>query len=112
MQTNYDKIHALRRVITAQIVAMMKEHNLEEIELNTDDDTPEGLCDPAYVHWADNDGYWFEAPVKKVILNSDGIELYCENEHGHVIIGPLDFACQMVEWLEDIRMGIIKTLGI
>lgn len=112
MQTNNDKISALRREITAQIVALMKEHNLEEIELNTDDDTPEGLCDPVYVLWADDDGNWSESPVKKVILDGENIQLFCDNEHGRVIIGPCEFACQMVEWLEEIRLGILKTLGL
>jgi hypothetical protein len=112
MQTNSYKIAALRREITAQIVALMKENNLKELELNTEPDVPEGQCDPIDVLWADNDGDWYESPVQKVILAGDSIELYCDNEHGCVTIESYEFACNHLGWLEEIRQGIIITLGL
>jgi sulfite reductase alpha subunit-like flavoprotein len=108
MQTNEDKITALRREITAQIVALMKENNLEELEFDEDK-----LEDPTYVLWANNDGDWYESIVKKVsLVSGSGIVLYCDDENGTAIMNLFDLACQHLDWLENIRKNIIQTLDL
>ncbi len=107
MQTNNQKINALRSDITAQIVALMKNNNLKEVEF-----IEEELDDPTYVLWADNDGEWSESIVKKVSLCGEGIELHCDDEHGKVDIESHELACNHLGWLENIRQNILQALEI
>jgi len=108
-----DRIKALRREIIARIVATMKEHGLREVRLNTDDDTPEGQADPVYVLWVDDNGNWYEAPVKRVTMDGEYIRLHCEDDNdGDVTIESHEFACRNLYWLEEIRQAITKTLGL
>ncbi len=108
MQTNSDKIAALRRDITAQIVALMKDNKLEELELLE----KEELDDPTYVMVLCNSGDWHESVVNRVRLVGDGIELHCSDEYVDAVLGSSELACNPLERLESSRQNILQTLGL
>ncbi len=110
MQTNNDKIAALRREITAQIVALMKNNELEELELLEEDE----LDDPTYILFPSDKGNWYESVVRKVVLIGGDIELQCYDEDDNVdaVIGSSELACNVLERLESIRQNVIQTLEI
>jgi hypothetical protein len=110
MQTNEDKIAALRRDITALIAALMKGNNLEEIELLDEDE----LDDPTKILIQCNNGDWCEAVVKKVSLADDGIEIHCEGHYENIsaVLDSTELACNPPECLESVRQNIFQTLGL
>jgi hypothetical protein len=108
MINNTDKIAALRREIISQIVATMKENNLEELELLDENE----LDDPTYVLVRCNNGDWCESVVKKVSVVGEGIELHCNDENVDAVLGSAELACNPLERLESVRQNILQTLEL
>ncbi len=110
MKSNLEKISVLRDELTAQIVALMKENNLEELELLEEEE----LDDPTYILFPSDKGNWYEAVVRKVILVGNDFELQCYDNDDNVdaVIGSAELACNALERLESIRQNILQTLEI
>ena len=68
------RVNRLRMEIVNSIINLLKEHRLEELEL---DDDLDDLC---YVVWFDNNGNAYDSPVRKVSLDENGICLDVEDE--------------------------------
>ncbi len=102
-----EKSAAVRRELTARIVALMKDNNLTEVDF-----IEEELDDPTYVMVPMNSGDWYESIVKKVSLVGDGIELHCRDEYVDAVLDGNDLACLPPERLESLRRNILQTLGL
>ncbi len=102
-----EKIDALRREITVEIVALMREHSLDEVKFDE-----VIIDDPTYVLWQANSGNWHESIVKKVVLSGDGFELYCDDENGSAVLGSAEMSCNRLENLEGVRMNILQHLSL
>lgn len=102
------RIANLRDDIISNIASILKKNNLSEIELD-------GMVkEPAFVLWCDDDGNWYDSPVKNVSLESQGISIDVEDEVENVSATlyskDMDVAFKNPDWLESIRCNIREAV--
>lgn len=106
MKDYQQKVNELRKEIVNSIINLLKEHGLEELEL---DDDLDDLC---YVVWFDNNGNAYDSPVRKVSLDENGICLDVEDEDTgfDAALYSHDLGCQNLDWLCKIHGNILDML--
>lgn len=106
MKDYQQKVNELRKEIVNSIINLLKEHGLEELEL---DDDLDDLC---YVVWFDNRGNAYDSPVRKVSLDKNGISLDVEDEETGFTdtLFSYDLGCQNLNWLCRIHENILDML--
>lgn len=102
------RITNLREDIIADIVSILKENDLSEIELD-------GMVkEPTFVLWCDDDGNWYDSPVKTVSLDSPGISIDVEDEVENVSATldskDADVAFKNPDWLKSIRDNVLEAI--
>lgn len=102
------RIKNLREDIIDNIVSILKENSLSEIELD-------GMVkEPTFVLWCDDDGNWYDLPVKTVSLDSEGISIDVEDKFENVAAtlysSDADVAFKEPDWLESIRDNILEAI--
>ena len=102
------RIANLRDDIISNIASILKENNLSEIELD-------GMVkEPAFVLWCDDDGNWYDSPVKTVSLESQGISIDVEDEVENVSATlyskDMDVVFKNPNWLENICCNIREAV--
>lgn len=105
MKDYQQKVNKLRKEIVNSIINLLKEHELEELELSDDLDN---LC---YVVWFDNDGNAYDSPVRKVSLDKNGIRLDVEDEDTGftATLYSHDLGCQNLDWLCKLHENMLDT---
>jgi len=105
MKDYQQKVNELRKEIVNSIINLLKEHELEELELSDDLDN---LC---YVVWFDNDGNAYDSPVRKVSLDKNGIRLDVEDEDTGftATLYSHDLGCQNLDWLCKLHENMLDT---
>lgn len=105
MENYQSKVNQLRTEIVNSIINLLKEHELEELELSDDLDN---LC---YVVWFDNDGNAYDSPVRKVSLDKNGISLDVEDEDTGftATLYSHDLGCQNLDWLCKLHENMLDT---
>lgn len=105
MKDYQQKVNELRKEIVNSIINLLKEHELEELELSDDLDN---LC---YVVWFDNDGNAYDSPVRKVSLDKNGIRLEVEDEDTGftATLYSHDLGCQNLDWLCKLHENMLDT---
>lgn len=102
------RIANLRDDIISNIASILKKNNLSEIELDR------MVKEPAFVLWCDDDGNWYDSPVKNVSLESQGISIDVEDEVENVSATlyskDMDVAFKNPDWLENIRCNIREAV--
>lgn len=98
----------LREDIITNIVSILKENSLSEIELD-------GMVkEPVFVLWCDDDGNWYDSPVKTVSLDSEGISIDVEDKFENVAAtlysSDVDVAFKDPDWLEGIRDNVLEAI--
>lgn len=98
----------LRNDIIANIVSLLKENDLSEIEL-------EGMVkEPTFVLWHEDDGNWYDSPVKTVSLDSPGISIDVEDKFESVAAtlysNDADRAFQDLDWLKSIHNNVLEAI--
>lgn len=99
------EVNKLRKEIVNSIINLLKEHGLEELELDED------LDDLCYVVWFDNDGYAYDSPVRKVSLDENGVCLDVRDQ-GNGYSATLcsgDLGCQNLDWLCRVFENMLDT---
>lgn len=106
MKDYQQKVNELRKEIVDSIINLLKEHGLEELEL---DDDLDDLC---YVVWFDNNGNAYDSPVRKVSLDENGICLDVEDEDTgfDAALYSHDLGCQNLDWLCKLHGNILDML--
>lgn len=102
------RITNLRHAIIADITSILKENNLSRIELD-------GMVkEPTFVLWCDDDGNWYDSPVKAVSLESPGISIDVEDEvenaSATLYSEDMDVAFKAFDWLESIRGNVLEAV--
>ena len=102
------RITNLRDDIISNIASILKKNNLSEIELD-------GMVkEPAFVLWCDDDGNWYDSPVKTVSLESQGISIDVEDEvenaSATLYSKDIHVAFQNPDWLENIRCNVREAV--
>lgn len=102
------RIANLRDDIISNIASILKKNNLSEIELD-------GMVkEPAFVLWCDDDGNWYDSPVKTVSLESQGISIDVEDEvenaSATLYSKDMDVAFKNSDWLESIRCNVREAV--
>lgn len=105
MKDYQQKVNELRKEIVNSIVNLLKEHELEELELSDD------LDDLCYVVWFDNNGNAYDSPVRKVSLDKNGICLDVEDEDTGftATLYSHDLGCQNLDWLCKLHENMLDT---
>ncbi|MCD8251913.1 MAG: hypothetical protein LUD40_07955 [Phocaeicola dorei] len=108
VSTFITRIINLRDDIIANIASILKENNLSKIELD-------GMAkEPTFVLWCDDDGNWYDSPVKTVSLDSQGISIDVEDEVENVsntlYSKYMDVAFKAFDWLEKIRGNVLEAV--
>lgn len=98
----------LRDDIIANIDSVMKKNGLSEIELG-------GMVkEPAFVLWCDEDGNWYDSPVKTVSLDSPGISIDVEDEVKNISATlyskDMDMAFKNPDWLNSILDNVLEAI--
>lgn len=106
MKDYQQKVNELRKEIVNSIINLLKEHGLEELEL---DDDLDDLC---YVVWFDNNGNAYDSPVRKVSLDENGICLDVEDKDTgfDAALYSHDLGCQNLDWLCKLHGNILDML--
>lgn len=106
MKDYQQKVNELRKEIVNSIINLLKEHGLEELEL---DDNLDDLC---YVVWFDNNGNAYDSPVRKLSLDENGICLDVEDEDTgfDAALYSHDLGCQNLDWLCKLHGNILDML--
>ena len=72
--------------------------------------------EPAFVLWCDDDGNWYDSPVKTVSLESQGISIDVEDEvknaSATLYSKDIDMAFQNPDWLENIRCNVREAVQV
>lgn len=102
------RITNFRDDIIENIASILKKNNLSEIALD-------GMVkEPAFVLWCDDEGNWYDSPVKTVSLESQGISIDVEDEGGNVsstlYSKGVDVAFKNPDWLENIRCNVREAV--
>lgn len=98
----------LRDDIISNIVSVLKVNGLSEIELDM------MVREPTFVLWCDEDGNWYDSPVKTVSLDSNGISIDVEDEVGNVSATlyskDVDMAFKNPDWLNSILGNVLEAI--
>lgn len=98
----------LRDDIIFNIVSVLKVNGLSEIELDM------MVREPTFVLWCDEDGNWYDSPVKTVSLDSNGISIDVEDEVGNVSATlyskDVDMAFKNPDWLNSILGNVLEAI--
>lgn len=98
----------LRDDIINNIVSVLKVNGLSEIELDM------MVREPTFVLWCDEDGNWYDSPVKTVSLDSNGISIDVEDEVGNVSATlyskDVDMAFKNPDWLNSILGNVLEAI--
>lgn len=98
----------LRDDIITNIVSVLKVNGLSEIELDM------MVREPTFVLWCDEDGNWYDSPVKTVSLDSNGISIDVEDEVGNVSATlyskDVDMAFKNPDWLNSILGNVLEAI--
>jgi len=102
------RIKNLRDDMITNIASILKENNLSEIELD-------GMVrKPTFVLWCDEDGNWYDSPVKTVSLDSTGISIDVEDEDENVSTTlyskDADVAFKNPDWLKSLLDNIPEAI--
>ncbi len=107
MKTFAERIKDLRKEITASIVRILANNNLQELEI------PEEIEEPTYVVYFGDHGEGYDCPVKKVCIEDGALSLLVEfDEDGEGVIYASDLGCRNLDWLNGIRENILSTLEL
>lgn len=72
--------------------------------------------EPAFGLWCDDDGNWYDSPVKTVSLESQGISIDVEDEvknaSATLYSKDIDMAFQNPDWLENIRCNVREAVQV
>lgn len=88
------------------ISAIMKNNGLTEISLENYDE----LNDPAYVIWFDNNGYPYDDPVVKVMLENTQLSIEVEAREFTGNITLEDYDIDRIEWWRSIHSSVLEVL--
>lgn len=98
----------LRDDIISNIVSVLKVNGLSEIELDM------MVREPTFVLWCDEDGNWYDSPVKTVSLDSNGISIDVEDEVGNVSATlyskDVGMAFKNPDWLNSILGNVLEAI--
>ena len=103
----YDRIAAIRKEATAEIIALLKKQNITTLTLSEDEDHQ------SFVVWFDDNGCGYDRVVKSVSIDEDtDIELEL---HHYDLDYPVTVTSKYSEifnvgWLPDILSSMVYTL--
>lgn len=92
--------------IMASIVAILTNNGLTELSMGNYDE----LSDPAYIIWFDNDGFPYDDPVVKVMVedNSVSVEVEARNFSNNVTLQ--DYDIDRLKWWRQIHTSVLEVL--
>lgn len=104
----YDRISML----IVSLEAILRNNNLTELPLVINEDEDEDEDDTTYVIWYDEDGYPYDDPVTKVLLEEDAL---CLEVAAREFKDPERLDCDAfpfkhTPWLESIRENMLEML--
>lgn len=103
----YDRITAIRKEATAEIIALLKKHNLTTLTLAEDYDHQ------TFIVWFDDDGCGYDCVVKSVAIDGDNdieVELSHHDLDSSITVSSRYGEINNVGWLPDILSSMVYTL--
>lgn len=103
----YDRIAAIRKEATAEIIALLKKQGLTTLTLSEDEDHQ------SFVVWFDDNGCGYDCVVKSVTIDEDKdieLELYHHDLDYPVTVTSKYSEIFNVGWLPDILSSMVYTL--
>lgn len=103
----YDRITAIRKEATAEIIALLKKYDLTTLTLSEDYDHL------TFVVWFDDNGCGYDCVVKSITIDGDnGIELELSHDDldSSITISSRYGEINNVGWLPDILSSMVYTL--
>lgn len=92
--------------IMASIVAILTNNSLTELSLENYNE----LNDPAYVIWYDNDGYPYDDPVVKVMVEDSEITVEVEAREFCNTVTLQSHEIDRLEWWQCIHASVLEVL--
>lgn len=103
----YDRIAAIRKEATAEIIALLKKQGLTTLTLSEDEDHQ------SFVVWFDDNGCGYDCVVKSVSIDEETdfkLELYhCDLDYPITVTSKYSEIFN-VGWLPDILSSMVYTL--
>ena len=91
--------------IMASVVAILTNNGLTELSLEYNE-----LNDPAYVIWYDNDGYPYDDPVVKVMVEDSEITVEVEAREFGNTVTLQSHEIDRLEWWQCIHASVLEVL--
>lgn len=103
----YDRIAAIRKEATAEIIALLKKQDITTLTLSEDEDHQ------SFVVWFDDNGCGYDCVVKSVSIDEDTgieLELYHYDLDYPVTVTSKYSEIFNIGWLPDILSSMVYTL--
>lgn len=111
---SWQDVNALRKALQEEIVSLLKERNIAELSLESDED----LQFPTYVvEYCYRYDAWYEKQVTAIGICEDGdwyLKVYDnkEDEYSTIYASETTLAIDNIDWLLSIRDNICEVLKI
>ena len=107
MKSYSEKIEFLRKEITTSIITILKNNNLQQIDIAAE------IESPAYVVYFDDES-GHDCKVQTVYHKDGQLSLFVVSDGAYVnaYINSYDLGVKNLDWLENIRRNILSTLEL